>query len=738
MSIISKNLQLSLSKIMAKDLSDSQLCAFRYNLFPTNIQSLCDGIISIDREHLYILCDGKEIERIDCREIAEIITDMGVGCIFVSLKYKTDGSIRLICRSTLEYSKSIIKNVRKMNVYFEDGKIPTGEPESEYKCPKCQRPYRNGSTVCPHCADKKQLLKRVWGFLSPHKFLIFSAISLFIIVSGINLILPYINRIIVDSYINKPDYALNHLKAFTIAVASMAILELLIRAVSTVRYHLLITASNRMIISLRQQLFNKVQKLSVAKVSAKTTGDLMRRITSDTSQMETFLINYLPSVIEQLAVFLAVGVYIFLYDAKLFLLIILPTPFVVLSFNLFWKFIRNLFRRRWLAGAKANTVLHDIFSGIRVVKAFGMEHKESERYEKATAEERKMQEKTDCIWSFIMPILRFFICFGEFIILFYVGNKILDGEMSLGQMTQFSSYAGMIYGPLRMIAHIPRNVMNFTTSSSKVFEILDENEEISDSENPLDINIKGDIDIDNVSFGYDGGTEVLHKINVHIKSGEFIGIVGASGAGKSTLINLIMRMYDVEDGSISVDGVDIRNISQNSLRSQMGIVLQETFLFSGTVYQNIAYAKQNATLEEIISVSKLAGCHEFIIKLPDGYNTRVGEKGYTVSGGERQRIAIARALLHNPKILILDEATASLDTETEKQIQDALARLSSTRTTIAIAHRLSTLRNASRLIVLDKGRLAEEGTHNELMEKKGIYYSLVMAQREMSNIEEKP
>ena len=250
----------------------------------------------------------------------------------------------------------------------------------------------------------------------------------------------------------------------------------------------------------------------------------------------------------------------------------------------------------------------------------------------------------------------------------------------------------------------------------------------------LSFNKPSDIDINNISFGYDSGKEVLHKIDVHIKKGEFIGLVGASGVGKSTLINLIMRMYDVDEGSITIDGVDIRDISQESLRSQMGVVLQETFLFSGTVYQNIAYAKEGATRDEVIKVSKLAGCHSFIMRLPDGYNTKVGERGNTLSGGEKQRIAIARALLHNPKILILDEATASLDTETEKQIQDALANLSKERTTIAIAHRLSTLRNANRLVVLDKGRVAEIGSHDELMAKEGIYYGLVMAQREMTDM----
>ena len=711
---------------------------WEYNLDKEEPRGKKDGFVLISDDLLTVYENDEEVISEPIANIKEFRFMAGVGCVFAEYIRKT-GETVLLARAGASYKNRMATAIKAANHYILYGSHAFEKYfPSDNVCPKCGRAYRQGSETCLNCIDTKRMAKRLWDVAKPYKWLIFASMALFVIISLLGLVTPRLTRDITNDFILNEDIleTAHWGWKYLFAISMILFTQLITRGLSSIRNWTLVIAGNKVVHNLRGIVFEKIQRLSIARISKRTSGELMNRVSSDTARIRMFIVNQIPRLLEQILLFVVVGTAFFIYDWRLALLVILPTPLIALAFSLFRGIMGKLFHRSWERSAQSNAVLHDIFSGIRVVKSYGTERREAKRFEAFAQAEKDTQLKIETKWAWINPLLQFLIGFGEFFILFYVGNAILDPEnaMTLADMAMFSSYASMLYTPLQFLAGFPRQIMMAMTSVTKVFEIIDEPEDIVDAKDAQDITIKGEVSIKNVSFGYDESVDVLRNINLEIKPGEFIGLVGKSGTGKSTLINLVMRMYDVDEGSISIDGVDIRNISQASLRSQIGVVLQETFLFNGSIYDNIAYAKRNATREEVIAAAKAAGAHSFIIKLTDGSDTYVGEKGGTLSGGERQRIAIARALLHNPKLLILDEATASLDTETEKQIQDSLAKLSKERTTIAIAHRLSTLRNATKLIVIDKGTIAEMGTHDELIEKHGIYYNLVMAQREMSKM----
>ena len=604
-------------------------------------------------------------------------------------------------------------------------------------CPKCRRPLGKGSQLCPHCSDKKSSFKQLLQLIRGQYGWIFLSMLLFFVHSLLNVLLPMIQGDFVDDYLTSenPEALLNHYMPAILVVLSMAGVRILAVLSTILRNVILSKISTKTVVELRRRLYEKIQSLSVAGISRHTAGDLMNRVSGDTTIIAQFMTEFLPSILEQLFVVIFVGAVLFSHSAKMALMILLPAPFVAILFRVVWRKTHRMYHRHWVENSNVNTILHDVFQGVRVVKVFGTEKNEIEKYDRAVHAQRDIAVRNEIAWAKLVPYAEYLIQVGNFILLYYAGNEILKENMTIGQLTMFSSFVSLIYTPLRSMANYPRRIQRAATAVAKVFEVLDEEPDVADKKDAVELDIRGQIDVDGIWFGYDENENVLENVSVSVSPGEMLGIVGRSGVGKSTLINLIMRLYDVQRGSIRIDGVDVRDISQHSLRSQIGVVLQETFLFAGSIYENLAYAKPDATYEEVISAARLGGAHSFIMKLPDGYDTVVGEKGYTLSGGERQRIAIARAILHDPKILILDEATSALDTETEKLIQESLAYLCKDRTTIAIAHRLSTLRNATKLLVLDKKTVAEVGSHEELMEKEdGIYKSLVIAQREMSRV----
>ena len=703
-----------------------------YDLTATAKRTRIDGIAVLTKDRFVVYENGEKKEEIPLSDIGEVAFRKGIGCCFIEYSLKS-GGWHILCRSDGQYLDFYAAVAREISRYLEGKEISYEyEAEVNHRCPKCGRQFRPGSNVCEHCVDKKQYILRLWKIAKPYHYLIYISIVFYFLIALANLIPPRINRILVDDYIKAAE--MPKLAGFVAVILLMFAVRILTGGLSMIRSVLLIRTGQRITVTLREMVFDKIQKMSIQRISKRTAGELMNRVSGDTNELSRFISNDFGAMVEQIFILLAVGIYLFSYDWRLALMIIVPTPIVMVSFRLFHSFMRHVFHRSWQLDSRESSILHDTFSGIRVVKAFGMEKKEIARFDKASSDLRDTRILTEHFFAKIEPFLNFLMGVGEYFLLYYVGSKIIGGEMTLGEMSQFSAYVGIIYGPLRWLSWLPRRLTRTMTSVVKIFDVLDETVDVADRENAVDHRIDGTITLDDVSFGYDKTQYVLKHISAEIKPGEMVGIVGKSGVGKSTLINLVMRMYDVTEGAIRIDGIDIRDISQESLRSQIGVVLQETFLFSGTVYDNIAYAKPTATRDEVITAAKIAGAHSFIMKLPNAYNTKVGERGQTLSGGERQRVAIARALLHNPRILILDEATASLDTETEKQIQDALQQLIADRTTLAIAHRLSTLRNATRILVLDKGELAEMGTHEELMRRKGIYYGLVMAQRQMSKM----
>lgn len=725
-----------------------------------------EGFCAVVGDHTLCLENGKEVLRLENSSIKSFEFEDGFGCAIFNA-VMSDKSYISLCRSDMkkksmyrssasEFTKAATghdtefgssKNLFVAKSYSGGftpqrgfgggmGAPPPGGPRQGgtgahggKSCPKCGRPYRPGSSKCISCDKSKGYLKWMLGIAKPFTPQLIFAVVLFFAVTAINLITPYLNRIMVDNYIKSKE-TVTDFEGFILVLLSLLGVNILVRLVGMGRSLITNGISCKITEKLRATVFDKIQQLSVAAINRMTAGELMQRVTHDSQVIKNFIASEFAAIIEQVLTFAGVIVMLILYDWRLALLIVLPAPFVMLFWRLFSKKIHRLYRKQWEFSAESRSILHDIFSGIRVVKSYGSEQKEIKKYDGVISNEKSIQIRNERFFGKVHPFLSFFMGFGEFFLMFYAGNQILNGSMSFGEMSQFSSYASMIYGPLRWMSNLPRMIIRTNNSISKIYDVIEDTDTLI-KQKELDVEIKGEITFDKVGFGYEKGNQVFDDISFTIKPGEMVGLVGRSGVGKSTLINLVMRMYDTEKGRVLIDGIDLRDISQHSLRSQIGVVLQETFLFSGTVYDNIAYAKPNATKEEVISAAKVAGAHKFIIKMQDGYNTYIGEHGYTLSGGERQRIAIARALLRNPKILILDEATSSLDNETEKEIQDALAILAKDRTTIAIAHRLSTLRNCNRIIVLDSGKMAEIGTHSELMNMKGIYYGLVMAQRQM-------
>jgi len=599
------------------------------------------------------------------------------------------------------------------------------------------RPVRDAQALVAN--RRTAVILRLLAYLKPYRTQLTLGFSAAAVITLVSLVPPYLAGYVIDQVV-RPAQAggLDRTLASRIAwmaVSAMAVLFVVREAAALVRLRLMSVLGEWVARDLRAELYEHIQRLSLAFFSRKKTGSLITRVTADTDRLWDFLAFGVVDVSLSVVMLLGLSVVLLVLDWRLGLVMTLPVP--VFIYAIYWhgESLQKLFIRAWRKWSRVTDVLSDTIPGIRVVKAFNQEGREIVRFDERNDDVTDEFNRIHRTWTTFWPALMFFVHATTVLVWMFALPRLLGegSALSAGVFVSFLLYATMFINPIEMIGQMARTMNRATSSAHRVFEVLDSKPEVQDGPAPVRLTpVQGRVTFENVTFAYDGVRQVLRSISFDVAPGELIGLVGPSGGGKSTVVNLIARFYDVSGGSVKIDGVDVRALDTGHYREQLGMVLQDPYLFHGTVLENIRYGLPQATLGEVIAAAKAANAHDFICKLGQGYDTMVGERGHTLSGGERQRVSIARAILHNPRILILDEATSSVDTETEREIQEALERLIAGRTVFAIAHRLSTLRRASRLFVLEDGKLAESGTHRELLGKHdGIYRRLYELQLQL-------
>ncbi len=620
----------------------------------------------------------------------------------------------------------------------EGAEIP---PDEEKQCPRCGLPLEQGTKVCPACLPRSRTMRRLIAYLLPYWKAAVGLSLMAATATALSLLPPYLQVPLMDQVLapkGEPKPANERLALLGLLVIALAAAQVLSSAISAAQGWLSAWMGNRLTHEIRCKLYEHLQYLSLSFFDKRQLGTVISRVNQDTGQLQGFLVSGSQDLITNFMLLFGIGIVLFFMNWQLALLVLIPAPAVAVGSRMVWRRIRYYMHRFWNRWGRLNAVLNETLTGLRVVKVFAQEPREIERFRTQSLALALTGVQTERVWNLLFSGISVFIMLGVMFVWYLGGRSVVQGGMTLGHLTAFITYVGMFYGPVRWMSMLLNWASRSLTAAERVFEVLDTEPEIEEDPDAVSMpHIEGRVEFRNVTFGYEKHHPALKHISFEARPDEMIGLVGHSGAGKTTTINLLCRFYDVDEGEILVDGVPLRHIRVEDLRHQIGVVPQDTFLFSGTICDNISYAKPGATREEIVRAAKIANAHDFILRKPDGYETYLGEGGGGLSAGERQRIAIARAVLHNPRILILDEATSQVDVETESQIQQAIERLVTGRTTFAIAHRLSTLKNADRLLVLKDGEVVESGTHDELLAMPdGEFHRLVKTYQEISKVRE--
>lgn len=575
--------------------------------------------------------------------------------------------------------------------------------------------------------DPRAVLRRLLAFLRPHRGPLLLTLLLFAAANLLALAIPQLTRVLLDDWLVPRTIQPAPVAGLLAAMAGCYVLR---AAILVLRNRGVARLSAGLVYDLRRAVYASVQSMSLRFIAAKPPGDVLNRVAADTTNLRRFLQSWATDGVSQALLFVLLCAVAFAQNWLLALLTIATIPLAALLAVAVWRLARWMERTHHRLHDKIGSFVHDVLAGIRVVKAFRREQDEIARYRRWTARKYVIDVRNQKIWRTMGPLVEFSTRLGELLVFLVGGALVLAGELSVGELVQFAAYVVLLVEPLAWAGELPQRLVETLTSAERVFEAIDQQPEIAAPARPVSRALRGSVEFSEVDFAYRAGEPVLQEFSLRIAAGEMVGLVGASGAGKSTVINLLLRLYDVDRGGISLDGIDVRRLEPACLRRHLGVVLQDPFLFSGTVADNIRYAKPDAGAAEVVRAARIAQAYDFVMAFPDGFDTLVGER---LSGGERQRISIARAILRDPRILILDEATSALDLETEERIHAALAAVTAGRTVIAIAHRLATLRRARRLVVMEAGRIAESGTHRQLLAAGGRYRRMVEAQRALAD-----